>query len=532
MNANSLSDAAVRELRRIPELVRREVEYRMRQAGLDTNSSTRQVRLAKTTSSNHPYPSGPATQYEVQLGRPDFDDTVVGDPGAVTWEAYEPGADYVRVARSVEPVELAEGTLVTVKLFHEKWYIIGALEGAAVPKIRFKVTTKMVDRVATATVDHIVGTALHPGTLEPLELGDEVDVHDPQNLWSQVEPGALGWAFWREHPYGPDSEDPLNVPRWEVEECSLPVDEVRGYLVDCMQKCDQTASVTLLDPEVASTAARPKEVGSQCNSDNGPQNQSIRSGYANADLPPGITWGSGTAVVTAQNRHKLDGMKGSSVVLRRVTDRWYSEPDNVASPLAKSDTVAVWEIVLVERRKARWLKGTWSQSGTHQIDSYWDGDDPEDCGTVDVTALGATPCPLDGEAFIACYDPEADTYYLVATVSAWLGPPETMQVVGQLSQSSGGIISWDADGAACTVDLAYQVQQIQAFPCGGDAAEETAPLPTQQVALGTCIETQGFNLYLNRSMVCVLGVGTAAPCVVEGDPCDEPPDCNYGGSGA
>lgn len=435
------------------------------------------------------------------------------------------------VAEILDPDQLFEdlspGTKGLVFFQEGEYYIVPAGGGGTTaPKIRFKVKDKMVNRQTTVYVDKLIGNALDPDTLEPLGLGDEVVVHDPQNLWSQVEPDALGWAFWRNLPYGPESDDPANVPRWEIEECSLPVDELRGYLVDCMGKCDASATVTILDPKVASSAARPAEVDTECNSDNGPQWHAIRSGYANSDQGPNVTFSSGTANITAWNRHKLDGMKGSSVVLKRVTNRIYSEPDNVESPLARSDTSYEYEIVLVERRKARWIFGTWADSGSHQIEKYWDGDNPEDCGSVTITSLVGLECPLDGEKFIACFDPEADQYYLIATQSAWLGPPETVQAIATESDSAAGLAAFEATD--CSVKLTYETYKFKAWPCGLGGGSGEAFLPTQEVALGTCIETQGYNLYLNRSMVCVLGVDTASPCVIEGNPCDEPPDCNYG----
>lgn len=131
----TLSAGAIAEIRRIPQLIRQEVERRMRQEYYTKGDREKQVRVAKTTSFNHPYPSGQATQYEVVLGRPDFDDTVVGLFEDLDFEKYSTTEGDIRIARLLEKEVIEEGTEVYIQLVHGQWYIIrggASVSGSAV----------------------------------------------------------------------------------------------------------------------------------------------------------------------------------------------------------------------------------------------------------------------------------------------------------------------------------------------------------------------------------------------------------------
>ena len=123
MSGNNLSAQAIAEIRSIPGLIKREIEHAMRGRTRNTTASERQVRVARTVAFNHPYPTGPATQYEVAFGKPEFDDTTVGLIEVLDFTPYSADAGDVRVARLLEKETIKEGTQVHVRLVHGQWYI-------------------------------------------------------------------------------------------------------------------------------------------------------------------------------------------------------------------------------------------------------------------------------------------------------------------------------------------------------------------------------------------------------------------------
>lgn len=116
-----LSEEAIRQIQSLPSLIRREVDFRMRQATTDRVVEPTRVRVARTCSHNYPYPSDPANNYEVRFVEPSFDDETVGlDTLSVT----ELGDDLVRVAHSIVPIYLDENSDVLIQLSYGQWYIV------------------------------------------------------------------------------------------------------------------------------------------------------------------------------------------------------------------------------------------------------------------------------------------------------------------------------------------------------------------------------------------------------------------------
>lgn len=128
----NLSGNAVQEISNLRRTVVQEVLAKLASKSNEYGGREKQVRVAKTTSFNHDYPTGIANQYEVRLGKPSFDIEKVGLQGAIGFEEYEPEEDNVRVARMLTPQELPEGTEVNIRLCHEQWYIVTGGTGSTI----------------------------------------------------------------------------------------------------------------------------------------------------------------------------------------------------------------------------------------------------------------------------------------------------------------------------------------------------------------------------------------------------------------
>lgn len=150
--------------------------------------------------------------------------------------------------------------------------------------------------------------------------------------------------------------------------------------------------------------------------------------------------------VEFKNPWKLDGLCGSKVILQYVGKRDAADcGEAVPEPL--------WELTHVENRRARWIKFRYvaDTPETISIDEFWDGEDPEECGeTVDVEYPLGEPC-IDSDV-VACYDPAAYAYKVVASESAMLGPATTMDIMQAAAFDECGIN--------------YIKQPAKVFPCG------------------------------------------------------------------
>tara|TARA_Y100000361_G_scaffold36089_1_gene30554 strand:- start:14162 stop:15463 length:1302 start_codon:yes stop_codon:yes gene_type:complete len=128
---NVLSDKAIRQLKELPSVIDRQIKYLLNRQGEDPSAGNRLVRIAKTVSQDFPYPSGSVNKYEVKLGRPDFDNTTVGmETPSFTPTRADTTDDKVRIACSLVPRDIPEGTLVYIELHNHKWYILpGSVSG-------------------------------------------------------------------------------------------------------------------------------------------------------------------------------------------------------------------------------------------------------------------------------------------------------------------------------------------------------------------------------------------------------------------
>jgi hypothetical protein len=300
-------------------------------------------------------------------------------------------------------------------------------------RIKFVATSSVIDRVFSATgLEGVEGT---------------IEVHDPHNLWSTVTAGCVGTAF-------------LNGDEvYEVETCSLPANEIEVTLPDTLKATDADGEAVVSDAYY------------------------LRSSYPNVMQPPlnecegsstytwtGIAWTLYEAcpngcicdnppvdppedpediervcpcvsdeenpLVEFSNPWKLDAICESKAILRRISnaDWGKSSPE---SPAVGSSSAYRWEVVQVEKRKARWIQFEYTGGGSVEISSYWEGEDPSTCDSVTVSFPLGEPC--DGDPVIAFYDPNTDVYQSVSTQSAMLGPPVVRSFVTNVAGSDCGI---------------------------------------------------------------------------------------------
>lgn len=119
--ANTLSDNAIRELKNLRSVIRREILAALGGGKENTNNTSRLVRVGKTTSLNYTYPTD-GNRFEVRLGSLEFDSTGVGENDLV-FTPYEPESESVRLCFSLFGNYYPEDTIVPLMLIHSKWYI-------------------------------------------------------------------------------------------------------------------------------------------------------------------------------------------------------------------------------------------------------------------------------------------------------------------------------------------------------------------------------------------------------------------------
>ena len=309
----------------------------------------------------------------------------------------------------------------------ERWVIISDVPH---PRIQFVTTGKIIGQSVPVKVLRVQNSApnLSSGFLKH---GDALEIKDPFNLFADIELDATGWAY-----YVAESEDdtetesitePTHEARYEIEECSLPINELEGTISSCLKFGDTEKTVT-----VTATAG------------------SIRSAYNNVDEPPEM---SGSGTITAKNYLNLDAINGSKVTIQRVTNLGPSEPEDYAVS-GGSATSHEWEIIRVEKKIARWTDCNWTGSAWQQTGSVWDGFDPFAAGCPPSFTPLMTCLPDASTAGIACYNPTDHTYVVVSTASALLGPPAAHRVVQGAAGSGGG---FTFDGC---VDMHWKEMEI------------------------------------------------------------------------
>lgn len=383
----------------------------------------------------------------------------------------------------------------------ETGWVIWAGDAKA-SRIQFLTAAKIVDRVVTAKVLWLSGSVAHPATGEPLAIGDELDIHDPSNLWGEIEENATGMAFLKSaRGDDPDTSgvDEEHEARWEIESCTLPISEIRAKITGCLEKSDTSGTATFgEDPE-----------------------DWIRSSYPNCDFPPEPEPDgplSDTYEFTFQNSWKLDAGLNAYGIFRRITNVRTSEPENVVVPKERSATSAVWELVKVEEHRARNILVTRGAGSSWTVDDYWDGADPEACGTPNFACVFDCTCVKEGHKAKGTYDPEENVYRLESTASAMLGEPVEKTI----------IISDGFGFTGCS--LGYSTITIQAFEC---PTADPVPLSTSiqtitfPVVTNAWLAADGLRASYGTVEVCSgTFSGSALLLPIQPCPVDPPPDCS------
>lgn len=363
----------------------------------------------------------------------------------------------------------------------ERWFTLEKPQ----PRIQFVTTGKIVDRAVTVKVLRAHNTPPNldtPG--EILEYGDTLTIYDPFNLWSDIEPKATGWAYlaYEQQDDITTSEiDEAHTVRYEIEECSLPVNEVKAKLRDCL-------------PGGMSQGTAIVEI----------ENQAIRSSYPNVDHPPNEEIPepaegaeTGEVEVLFENPHHLDGVAESPCILRRITNLKTSDPENYQAPKPSSSTTVYWELVKVSKKIARHAKVTFTPGFGWVGSDFYDGFDPNDTPVEAQNCEITFNCPLcecptrrsevgdEGYAFL---DTTAETiqYYVYSTKSAFWGRPSDVRVIGEISQ--GGtecpdepILEWDV---SCGIKHPTLIAKVFCEPVC--EAEPVMPIPTTETTVATC----------------------------------------------
>lgn len=352
-------------------------------------------------------------------------------------------------------------------------------------RIRFGTTAKMVDRQVAALIERIIGDPTNPAGGADMVVGDPVTISDPANLWSDIEANAQGWAYWDEYD-----------EQWQVEECTLTINELAVTIETCMFATDAAKEGRL-------------DIGG------------IRSTYPNVDGPDDTYDYMGSTYIQFDNPCGLDAVADSQVVIRRVTNRLERDLLTPSAPEARSSTSHQWEAVYTCSPIARWAKFAKGAGSTEfNLVSYWDGGDPSPCGPTLSCAFDCS-CLEETDEIIGCWDPIAAVYRGISTESALLGPPDNLIVMSDL-----------ANGAAC--ELEWNNNLLKVFRCGAEAVPASLVLATVEipVVVGAGLSDDG--LYFNKYTISVCYAEPASPSLiplVDCEPDDPPPPppctCQY-----
>ena len=338
----------------------------------------------------------------------------------------------------------------------ERWFVLPK----AHPRFQFVTTGKIANRAVEVKVLRVQNSPPVLGgaqTGQSLQYGDTLTIYDPFNMWSDIEPDATGWAYLAYAQADDATTASINeyhVARYEIEECSLPLNEIEGTLTTCLMG-GMTEGVAEVDI-------------------NG---EKIRSAYPNVDEPPDAELATGTGSlkeITFQNTWKLDGIEGSKCVLRRITNLQTSDPENYTAPKIRSSTAVEWQIVSVEKKIARHIAVT-GVGSNWTATAWYDGFEVEN-GTGDcepeITCDLCDPCmgSSDGYAFL---DTTASSvqYKVYSTKSAFYGPAQDVSMVTDTMNFSG-----------CTLN--YYVTPAKVF-CKQSPTQSVTSLPTYTATLSS-----------------------------------------------
>ena len=376
----------------------------------------------------------------------------------------------------------------------ERWFTLQK----PLPKIQFVTTGKIVDRAVQVKVLRAMNAPPNidnPGRV--LEYGDTLTIYDPFNKWSDIEADATGWAYLAHQQVDDIDTSEINeahVARYEIEECSLPINEIFATLKDCLMggMSDGTALVQL-------------------------EPQNIRSAYPNVDRPPEIDYpeeGETEVELLFENSFKLDGIAGSGCVLRRLTNLLESDPENYTAPTARSSTQARWEVVSVTKKIARHVKvkygsnwyvdnsGSGSGEGNQEGGPWYDGFDPTTSGgpsgssncNITITCP-LCRCPdtrnLNGDDGFAFLDTTASTiqYIVYVTNSGFYPAPQRHKILAMVqtpNQTGTPDPLIQVSGETCAIEYKEVFAELL---CSESSEPPPAPIPTVTSEVVACDNT-------------------------------------------
>ena len=362
----------------------------------------------------------------------------------------------------------------------ERWFTLQK----PLPRFQFVTTGKIVDRAVQVKVLRAVNEPPNLNTPgETLRYGDTITIYDPFNLWSDIESGATGWSYLAHQQEDDTNTSDINeqhVARYEIEECSLPINEIYGVLQDC-HPGGKSEGIALVDMDV----------------------EAIRSSYPNVDHPPEInepeSASGGQVEVTFKNPHHIDGIAGSGCVLRRVTNLQASDPENYTAPTPRSSTQVEWELVKTSKKIARHIQVSYGGSGGSNWSAvnYYDGFDPTTAPSPDGSSLCniTINCPLcecpalrdeEGDSGYAFLDTTAATiqYYVYSTKSSFFPLPKKHKILATPIESGGSSDPLIEFGAS-DCQLTYK-ETVAHLLCYEDPTNGNAPIPTVNSEVVSC----------------------------------------------
>ena len=326
---------------------------------------------------------------------------------------------------------ISEGEEVIVgQTIDERWIVLPSAPGSSNhARFQFVTTQRIVNREVQVKVLRNPTNApnlVSGGILEP---GDTVTINDPFNLWADIMPNATGWAYLAsaQEDDPSTSTDEEHVARYEIEECSLTTNEVKGLVKQCLYAETETVEVVVRFDDLNDPS---RLISAYPNVDEIPEVQS-------ATVPEG---GPTYDYIDAHNPNNLDAVQGTFVTLQRVTNREFSDPENYLCPTSRSATQERWNIVQVEKQFARIIKVKYSGDAWIYDDVRADGYLPEDglvaapfeqC-VISIEALGEWVCdPVEDSVGWAVWRGENSPIYQVVTTDKDLrgDPPEQINIV-------------------------------------------------------------------------------------------------------
>lgn len=282
----------------------------------------------------------------------------------------------------------------------------------------FKTTAKIANQEVAAVVQFVIGE----NRLD-LQPDDAITVVDPKNKWPEIEANATGIAYLRperEDDPSTTGEDESRDERWEIEQCTLPVNYMLVRPKQCFTASDETFTAEFKTSNTLEILP------------DGQEDAWKLSTYPNVDVPPEATpvddgeGGTDTKYEITITNEGWD-FAGSTdtgeiseirVIRKPFTNASVPDGDDVPNAFALIGT-AIWvvEEVLPKDRHARWVCGDvvaemGATTGTFSNLVFTEGADPEVCGSVTIEFCVPPSYNVNGK-FEARYNPEADKYHVV-----------------------------------------------------------------------------------------------------------------------